>query len=75
MGASVTGNQVAAILVGLAIMFSLERWGEFGWHWALVLGALAYWSVRYAGSLVTESRDIRRAKQAARGAARRAKLP
>ena len=70
-----TVNQTAAILVGLAIMFSLERWGEFGWHWALVLGALAYWSVRYADSFVTERRDIRRAKLAAREAARRAKLP
>ena len=70
-----TGNQIAAIVVGIALMFSLERWGEFGWHWALLLGVLAYWSVRYAGSLVAERRDIRRAKLAAREAARRAKLP
>ena len=70
-----TGDQIAAILVGLAIMFSLERWGEFGLHWALVLGVLAYWSVRYAGSLITERREIKRAKLAAREAARRAKLP
>ena len=70
-----TGNQIAAILVGLAIMFSLEWWEEFGWLWTLVLGALAYCSVRYVGYLVTERRDVRRAKQAAREAARRAKLP
>ena len=70
-----TENQIAAILVGLAIMFSLEWWGEFGWHWTVVLGAVAYWSVRYAGYFVTERRDIRRAKHAAREAARRAKLP
>ena len=70
-----TGNQIAAILVGLAIMFSLERFGGFHWYLALVLGALGYWSVRYTGYLVTERRDIRRAKQEAREAARRAKLP
>ena len=69
------GKSVAAILVGLTIMFSLERWGGFHWYLALVLGALGYWSVRYTGYLVTERRDIRRAKQEAREAARRAKLP
>ena len=49
-----TGNQIAAILVGLAIMFSLERFGGFHWYLALTLGALGYWSVRYTGYLVSE---------------------
>ena len=70
-----TGNQIAAILVGLAIIFSLERFGGFHWYLALAFGVLGYWCVRYAYYFVTERHDIRRAKQAAREAARRAKLP
>jgi len=71
----VTANQIAAILVGLAIMFSLERFGGFHWYLALVLGALGYWSVRYTGYFVRERRYIKRKMQEAREAARRAKLP
>jgi hypothetical protein len=71
----VTGNQIAAILVGLAVMFALERLGGFHWFLALALGALGYWSVRYAGYFVSERRYIKRKMQEEREAARRAKLP
>jgi O-antigen/teichoic acid export membrane protein len=56
----VTANRIAAILVGLATMFSLERWGRFQWYLALALGALGYGCVRYAGYFVRKRRHIKR---------------
>jgi hypothetical protein len=71
----VTGNRIAAILVGGAIMFSLERWGGFQWYLAIALGALGYWCVRYTGYFVRERRYIKRTMHEAEEASRRAKLP
>jgi hypothetical protein len=68
----VTANRIAAILVGLAIMFSLERWGGFQWYLAIALGALGYWCVRYTGYF---DRYIERTMQQAKEASRHAKLP
>jgi hypothetical protein len=68
------GNRIAAILVGLAIMFSLERWGGFQWYLALALGALGYGCVRYTGYFVRERRYIKRTMQEAEETSRRAKL-
>ena len=40
-------NRIAAVLVGLAITFSLERWAGFQWYLALPLGVLGYGGVLY----------------------------
>ena len=42
-------NRIAAMLVGLAITFSLERWAGFQWYLALPLGVLGYGGVLYIG--------------------------
>ena len=70
-----TGNQIAALLVGLAIVFSSERWGGFHWFATLVLGAFGYWCVRYTSYVVRERHNIKRTMQQAKEARRRAKLP
>lgn len=70
-----TGDQIAALLVGLAIVFSLERWGGFDWLAALALGALGYWCVRYTSYVVRERHNIKRTMREAKEARRRAKLP
>jgi hypothetical protein len=67
----VTANRIAAILVGLATMFSLERWGRFQWYLALALGALGYGCVRYAGYFVRKRRYIKRTMHEAEEASRR----
>jgi hypothetical protein len=74
-GRYVTGNQIAALLVGLTIMFSLERWGGLHWFSALALGAFGYWCLRYTGYVVRERHNIKRTMQEAKEARRRAKLP
>jgi hypothetical protein len=54
-----SGNRIAAILVGIAIMFLLERWAGFQWYFALAIGALGYGCVRYIGYFVRERRYIK----------------
>jgi hypothetical protein len=51
--------RVISILVGLAIMFPLERWGGFRWYSALALGALGYAIARYIGYVVRERRYVK----------------
>jgi hypothetical protein len=58
--------RIAAILVGIAIMFALERWGGFRWYFALSLGALGYGCMRYIGYFVRERRYIKSAMDAAK---------
>jgi hypothetical protein len=53
------GNRIAAILVGIAIMFSLERWLSVSWYFSLPLGALGYFCVRYIGYFMRERRYIK----------------
>jgi hypothetical protein len=52
------GNRIAAILLGLAITFPLERWVGLPWYFALTLGALGYLCVRYIGYFMRERRYI-----------------
>jgi hypothetical protein len=55
-----------AILVGLAVMFSLEGWGGLPWYYAVVFGALAYGIVRYVAYFNRERRYIRDTMEAAK---------
>ena len=52
-------NRIAAIIVGLAITFSLERWAGFQWYLALPLGVLGYGCVLYIGYFLRERRNIK----------------
>ena len=54
-----SGIRIAAIAVGLAIMFPLERWAGFQWYSALTLGALVCGCVRYIVYFVRERRYIK----------------
>jgi hypothetical protein len=65
------GNRIAAILVGIAVMFSLELWASARWYFALVLGAVAYGIVRYAGYFARERRYMKRTMEEAEEAVRR----
>lgn len=60
------GNRIAAILVGIAITFPLERWLSVQWYFAVPLGLLGYAMVRYAGYFVRERRHIKGAMEAAK---------
>jgi hypothetical protein len=60
------GNRIAAILVGIAITFPLERWLSFQWYSAVPLGVLGYAMVRYAGYFVRERRSIKGTMDAAK---------
>jgi hypothetical protein len=51
--------RVLAILVGLAVMFTLEGWGRLPWYFAVVIGALAYGIARYVGYFIRERRYIK----------------
>jgi hypothetical protein len=51
--------RIAAILVGIAVMFSLERWAGFQWYSALALGALGYGCALYVAYFVRERRYIK----------------
>jgi hypothetical protein len=53
------GNRIAAILVGIAIIFPLEYWWSVPWYFSLPAGALGYGCVRYIGYFVRERRYIR----------------
>jgi hypothetical protein len=61
-----TGNRIAAILVGLAIMFPLDRWGGFQWYSALALWVFGYAVARYVGYFVRERRYVRGVMDAAK---------
>jgi hypothetical protein len=52
-------NRIAAILVGIAIIFPLERWAAVPWYFSLPLGALGYGCVRYIGYFGREHRNIK----------------
>jgi hypothetical protein len=65
-GSGQTGNRIAAILAGLAIMVALERWAGLPWYFVLALGALGYAAVRYAGYFVRERRYIKNTMDAAK---------
>jgi hypothetical protein len=52
-------NRIAAILVGLAITFALEKWAGLQWYFALGLGVLGYACVRYVGHVVRGRRYLR----------------
>jgi hypothetical protein len=54
-----TGNRIAAILAGVAIIFPLERWWSVPWYFSLPAGALVYGCVRYIGYFVRERRYIK----------------
>ena len=58
--------RIAAILVGIALMFALERWVGFRWYSALALGALGYGCMRYTGYFVRERQYIKSAMDAAK---------
>jgi hypothetical protein len=58
-------GRILAILVGIAIMASLERWAAFQWYTALAIGALGYGIVRYIGYFVSERRYIKNTMDAA----------
>ena len=52
-------NRIAALLVGLAITFSLERWAGLQWYFALPLGVLGYGCVLYIGYFMRGRRYIK----------------
>jgi cytosine/uracil/thiamine/allantoin permease len=52
-------NRIAAILVGMAITFPLERWWSVPWYFSLPLGVLGYACVRYIGYFVRERRYVK----------------
>jgi hypothetical protein len=60
------GNRIVAILLGIAIMVSLERWAGFQWYSALLLGAVGYGIVRYVAYFARERRYIKDTMDAAR---------
>ena len=53
-------NRIAAMLVGLAITFSLERWAGFQWYLALPLGVLGYGGVLYTGYFMRGRRYLKK---------------
>jgi len=58
--------RLIAILVGIAVMFTLEQWTGLAWFYALVLGALGYGIVRYVGYFIRERRYINSVMEAAK---------
>jgi hypothetical protein len=53
-------NRIAAVLVGLAITFSLERWAGFQWYLALALGVLGYGGVLCIGYFMKGRRYLKK---------------
>jgi hypothetical protein len=60
------GNRIAAILIGIAITFPLERWLSLQWYFAVPLGVLGYGLVRYLGYFVKERQHIKGVMDAAK---------
>jgi hypothetical protein len=53
-------NRILAVLVGIAIIFPLDRWWSAPWYVYLPLAVIGYGFVRYVGYLVRERRYINR---------------
>jgi hypothetical protein len=64
-------NRILAILIGIAIIFLLDRWWLAPWYVYLPLGAIGYGFVRYIGYFVRERQYINRTMAEAEEAARR----
>jgi hypothetical protein len=47
-------NRIIAVLVGMAIIFALDRWGSAPWYVYLPLAVFGYGCVRYIGYFVRE---------------------
>jgi hypothetical protein len=51
-------DRIAAILVGIAILFALERWSSVPWYFSAPAAVLGYLCVRYIGYFIRERRYI-----------------
>jgi hypothetical protein len=60
------GSRIAALLVGIAIIFSLEYWLLFQWYIGVPLGILGYLLARYLKYFVRERRYIKSTMDAAK---------
>jgi hypothetical protein len=67
-------NRIAAILVGIALMFSLMTGWSVPWYFALPLAALGYGCIRYVGYFLRERRYMKNVLQEVDEVARNAKL-
>ena len=56
------GIRIIAILIGLAIMFSLQNWLVARWYISVSLGLIAYLITRYIGWAINERRSLNREK-------------
>jgi hypothetical protein len=52
-------GRLAAILIGIAVMFTLEAIVGFRWYWALLIAVAAYLLARYIVYFIAERRLIR----------------
>jgi hypothetical protein len=64
-------NRIIAILVGIAIIFPLDRWWSAPWYVYLPIGAIGYGFVRYVGYFVRERQYIKTTMVEATEAARK----
>jgi hypothetical protein len=53
-------NRIVAVLVGVAIIFPLDRWWSAPWYVYLPLAVIGYGLVRYIGYFVRERQYINR---------------
>jgi hypothetical protein len=53
-------NRIIAVLVGMAIIFPLDRWWSAPWYVYLPLAIIGYGCVRYIGYFVRERQYINR---------------
>ena len=53
-------NRIIAVLVGMATIFALDRWGSAPWYVYLPLAVFGYGCVRYIGYFVRERHYIDR---------------
>jgi Flp pilus assembly protein TadB len=55
-----SGIRIIAILVAIAIAFTLEYWLGTPWYVAFPLGVMGYLLTRYVGWVITERRRLER---------------